>query len=233
MKLSRNVTLWIHFLLDQCCPPLLRDSKWFMWLPFRLIFGSKARIFFEFKQRAPMLTAAEFREVYAETTSVTIDRDTDLNDACIGAIEANVVGESVLDVACGRGYLTKRLASKYVVTGVDVVLESSLASSGRIRYVEASIEELPFADAQFDTVVCTHTLEHVQSPQRAIAELRRVARRRLLVVLPRQRPYRYTFDLHLHFFPYRHDVMMLMRTGSRASYCESLGGDWFYREDRE
>jgi 2-polyprenyl-3-methyl-5-hydroxy-6-metoxy-1,4-benzoquinol methylase len=123
VKLSRNVTRWIHFLLDQCCPPLLRDSKWFMWLPFRLIFGSKARIFFEFKQRAPMLTAAEFREVYAETTSVTIDRDTDLNDACIEAIESSVVGESVLDVACGRGYLTKRLASKYVVTGVDVVLE--------------------------------------------------------------------------------------------------------------
>lgn len=231
MKLSRNFTLWIHFLLDQCCPPLLRDSAWFMWLPFRLIFGRKSRIFFELKQRAPFLTAAEFREVYAEVVSVNIDRDTDLNDACIVAIDANVVGDSVLDVACGRGYLTKRLASKYVVTGVDVVLDSRLASSERIRYVEASIEELPFADGQFDTVVCTHTLEHVQSPQRAIAELRRVAKRRLLVVLPKQRPYRYTFDLHLHFFPYRHDVMMLMRTGSRTPYCESLGGDWFYRED--
>lgn len=233
MKLSRNFTLWIHFLLDQCCPPLLRDSAWFMWLPFRLVFGRKSHIFFEFKQRAPFLTAAEFRDVYADVVSVNIDRDTDLNTACIAAIEAGVVGDSVLDVACGRGYMTKRLATKYLVTGVDIVLDASLASSERIRYVEASIEKLPFADGQFDTVVCTHTLEHAQSPQRAIAELRRVARRRLLVVLPRQRPYRYTFDLHLHFFPYRRDVIMLMGTGLRTAYCESLGGDWFYREDLE
>jgi hypothetical protein len=42
---------------------------------------------------------------------------------------------------------------------------------------------------------------HVQDAHAALEELRCVAKRRLIVVLPKQRPYRYTFDLHLRFFP--------------------------------
>lgn len=40
--------------------------------------------------------------------------------------------------------------------------------------VRASLEELPFADASFDAVLCNHVLEHVRDDRRALAELRRV-----------------------------------------------------------
>lgn len=43
--------------------------------------------------------------------------------------------------------------------------------------IQCSIEDLPFADKSFDFVYCSHVLEHVRSPQRACAELMRVARR--------------------------------------------------------
>jgi len=43
--------------------------------------------------------------------------------------------------------------------------------------VEADGEYLPFADGSFDYVICSHVLEHVQSPERLISELTRVASR--------------------------------------------------------
>ena len=30
MRLSRDVPLRIHFLLDECLPPIVRDQRWFM-----------------------------------------------------------------------------------------------------------------------------------------------------------------------------------------------------------
>jgi hypothetical protein len=60
-----------------------------------------------------------------------------------------------------------------------------------------------------------------------------VARRRLIIVVPRQRPYRYTFDLHLRFFPYSHSLLGLLAPAARKHRLDEIGGDWFYQEDLE
>jgi len=230
MTLSRNLTLWIHFVFDQCLPPVLRDSRWFMWLPFKLLFGDKAKIFFNFKQQAPRLSEQEFQQVYQQAASVFIQRETDLNNASIAAIEQHILGNTVLDIACGRGFLTKQLAQNYQMTGADIVLDPNLRKiHPDIAFYECNLENLPFSDKQFDTVICAHTLEHVQHLEPAIRELRRVTAQRLIIVLPKQRAYRYTFDLHLHFFPYAHDVLTLMGQQTEQT-CLDVGGDWFYWE---
>ena len=43
------------------------------------------------------------------------------------------------------------------------------------------IERLPFGDASFDTVICTHVLEHMLDLRAMVAELRRVCRKRLII----------------------------------------------------
>lgn len=43
-----------------------------------------------------------------------------------------------------------------------------------VRFVEASAEQLPFEDDEFDTVVCTLVLCSVDDPASALAEIRRV-----------------------------------------------------------
>ena len=42
---------------------------------------------------------------------------------------------------------------------------------------QCSIENLPFADSEFDFVYCSHVLEHVDNPEAACRELMRVAKR--------------------------------------------------------
>jgi SAM-dependent methyltransferase len=44
-------------------------------------------------------------------------------------------------------------------------------------FVMGDVECLPFADGAFDFAICSHVLEHVENPERAVAELERVARR--------------------------------------------------------
>jgi hypothetical protein len=46
------------------------------------------------------------------------------------------------------------------------------------------IYSLPFADGHFETVLCSHTIEHVDYPQRFFLELSRVGREVTLVVPP-------------------------------------------------
>jgi SAM-dependent methyltransferase len=44
-------------------------------------------------------------------------------------------------------------------------------------FIVADIQQLPFATASFDFVICSHVLEHVEDPKAAVAELCRVGRR--------------------------------------------------------
>jgi len=235
MRISRQAALACHYLFDECVPPVIRDSRWFTWLPMKLLFGRHAETFRTFKDRAHGMSAREFRRVYEDLAAVHVQRPTDLTPGCIDAIVRNIVGSTVLDVGCGRGHLAGILSATHRVTGSDIVIPAGAADRHpRVRFVEESVERLTWGDCAFDTVVCTHTLEHVRDVARAVGELRRVAARRLIIVVPRQRPYRHTFDLHLSFFPLA--AMLLaqfpVRPGLTGRVLHSIDGEWYYQEDR-
>lgn len=235
MNISRNLALKIHFLLDECVPPILRDQRWFMWLPFHFLFRDKNEYFFRFKERGWQLSEEEFRRIYQETSSVHIQRGTDLNAGCIRQIDANALGEKVLDVGCGRGFLASILSKTHQVTACDMIISNAVAAKNPgIHFQSENVEKLSFPDSEFDTVVCSHTIEHVQDVIAALRELRRVTKRRLIIVLPKQRPYRYTFDLHLRFFPYAYVAFDYLRPpAGRSSYTlKEIQGDWYYQEDK-
>jgi SAM-dependent methyltransferase len=63
---------------------------------------------------------------------------------------------------------------------VDIVQHADVPN-----FVEVdNIYNLPFEDQQFDTVLCSHTIEHVDYPRRFDRELRRVARSVVYIVPP-------------------------------------------------
>jgi SAM-dependent methyltransferase len=232
MKLSRRTSLRVNDLLDRFTPPALRDSGLFRRLA-RAMYGPLTVDIVDLKRRAFYLSREEYAAFYQQLQSRFDQGVTDLTPESLDAVLESVRGTSVLDVACGLGYVCERLAERgHAVVGCDVAV--SAGRRGRqpgVHWVDGNVEELPFRDGAFDTVVSTHTLEHVQHLGRALDELRRVARQRLVVVVPRQRPYLATFNPHIHFFPY--DFSFLAWAGTEQSHrLEVVGGDWLYVEDR-
>lgn len=91
-------------------------------------------------------------------------------------------GRDVLDLGCGVGYGTVRIADvARCVVGGDVD-PASLAYAreryGRpnIEFVELEATALAFADASFDTVCSFETIEHVHDPAALVREVARVLR---------------------------------------------------------
>jgi 2-polyprenyl-3-methyl-5-hydroxy-6-metoxy-1,4-benzoquinol methylase len=102
---------------------------------------------------------------------------------------------SVLDVGCGEGVLTEqwaqRLGPAARVVGVDLEDPKLAAEWARrphpnLEFRAMAVERLKFADDEFDLVAATEVLEHVAGPERALAEMARVARRNLLVSVPHE-----------------------------------------------
>ncbi|MCB4799702.1 class I SAM-dependent methyltransferase [Neotamlana laminarinivorans] len=231
MKLSRDFTNKINWILDNLLPPFVRDSRFIMSPLFLLLFGKKGKLFLNFKENAWEFNSTEMANYYKELASVHIKRETDLNLSCEKYILNKIKGDKVLDIACGRGYLAKKIQQKEgcEVVGIDFVIPDELKNSKNISFQEGIIEDIKYPNNFFDTVISTHTLEHVLDLEKCITELRRVAAKRLIVVLPKQRPYRFTFDLHLQFFPYKYNVLKAF--GNVNGNCVLLDNDWLYIED--
>jgi trans-aconitate methyltransferase len=85
-------------------------------------------------------------------------------------------GERILDLGCGDGQLTERIAaSGAVVKGVDASAQMIAAARARgIDADESAAESLPYAGASFDAVFSNAALHWVQGQDAMLAQVRRV-----------------------------------------------------------
>lgn len=109
----------------------------------------------------------------------------------LGRLVETTHPRNVLDVGCGEGFVTaflkERLPAAELV-GVDLS-DGALAYARQhfgtqATFQKADIYQLPFPDRTFDTVVCSEVLEHLEDPDRAMQELKRVARRYVVITVP-------------------------------------------------
>jgi ubiquinone/menaquinone biosynthesis C-methylase UbiE len=97
-------------------------------------------------------------------------------------------GMQVLDVGCGVGVDLSHLADCVGLQGQVVGLEldpdlvrvaqQAVAEDthSQVQVVQGDAEQMPFADAHFDRVRADRAVQHMQRPERALAEMWRVLR---------------------------------------------------------
>jgi SAM-dependent methyltransferase len=230
--MRREQTNQIRFIVEELLPPIVRDTALFKFAA-SLAWGKHISALAKFRQTAPFVTAEEYSELYR--THPRVHEETDNSRACLERIAADAVGASICDVGCGTGALLRYVREHSPVqftkmVGVDII-EPAKPIGGGAEFVCGWVEDLPFPDKSFDTVVCTHVVEHILNYRAAIAELRRVARRRLIIVVPREREGIYTFNPHLNFFPYTHSFLRAMIPVPASHVACDIGRDIYYVED--
>ena len=102
--------------------------------------------------------------------------------------------QSLLDVGCGEGVLVHEWAGRIAprrVVGIDLEEPSIQAGwtqrpAQNLEYRIMKAESMPFADDEFDAATVIEVLEHVPDPAHTVAEMARVAKRHLIVSVPRE-----------------------------------------------
>lgn len=228
---SPKVTGWIRFVLDECMPPIIRDRRWFYWF---VVVGINRTLDMDFKRKAPMMSDEEFTAAYER---IEVIRSRDSTDGQLRFVTKNLAPGTVLEVGAGSGDLSLIMArAGYQVTATDITMSSvdhlrnrSQSEGVPLDTRTANLERLPFPDASFDNVVCVHTLEHVKDLAASVRELKRVARERLVIVVPRERYFQYTANYHLQFFGGPEQLALAI--GLNPFHCQVIDGALCYWAD--
>jgi 2-polyprenyl-3-methyl-5-hydroxy-6-metoxy-1,4-benzoquinol methylase len=78
----------------------------------------------------------------------------------------------IIDLGCGTGWLTERLAAYGPVTGVDLSDEAVAEARRRaphVEYIAANFFDMPLPDGQFDVVISQDVLAHVAEQRGYVA----------------------------------------------------------------
>ena len=102
-----------------------------------------------------------------------------LASVAIAGVASELHGEAVLDVGAGTGALCRALrgagAFPFAVdTSVDMLGQVGDAA---VLAIAGDMCALPFADCCFDAAVSGFAISHIDAPERALVEMRRVVRR--------------------------------------------------------
>lgn len=124
-------------------------------------------------------TAAEFfsalHKAYDDLIARCVPRYDEMLDRLIQ--QAPETSGRILELGCGTGNLTVRLAKRFPeaeITVVDASEEMAAATSarsdGRVRSIVARFEDLDLDSGSFDLIVTSISLHHVQTKTEVLAE---------------------------------------------------------------
>ncbi len=90
-------------------------------------------------------------------------------------------GKTLLDIGCANGeylQLFSEKLGKQNIAGLDIYATNVPG----IKTVKASAEKIPFPDKSFDVVFEKDALHHVPNREKAFAEMKRVAKKEIILV---------------------------------------------------
>ena len=124
------------------------------------------------------------------------------------------LAESVLDVGCGAGDNARILKELGKTVDGITLTESEAAEAGKycrkvfVHDIENGLP--PGLEEKYDTVICSHVLEHLRFPQKVLADIRQRLKNssQLIVALPNIMVYKYRLKLLLGKFEYEEGGVM-------------------------
>lgn len=99
---------------------------------------------------------------------------------------------SVLDAGCGEGFTLSRFEEKHIghnlegVDFLDTAIKIGKKVHPKLKLKQGDIYKLPYKDNQFDLVLCTEVLEHLEYPEKALQELKRVTKKYCILSVPNE-----------------------------------------------
>lgn len=104
------------------------------------------------------------------------------------AMERMESSESVIDLGCGTSPCQWATAAvdKYIEPihrefGANKAIDVSKFEKAGIKFYEADLESLPFANKQFDFAYSHHVVEHLDNPSAALNEMQRIAKKGVIM----------------------------------------------------
>lgn len=219
------------YLLNEWIPPAIRDSDVISIVLTRISYGKHHSLGRSFHKNKGQLTASKIDTIY---TNLGQESSTypDYKSETANWLIKNIKGKTVVDVGCGNGELIHQIQKAHNTTAIalDKYPDHRLHQKyPQVVIIQGSIEQLPFATKSIDTVISVHVVEHLKDFDQAIAELRRIAKKRLIIVVPKEREYKYVTGLHYHFFPYEDSLLLRLKPKNKY-ICFSIGDEIIYLE---
>lgn len=99
---------------------------------------------------------------------------------------------AILEVGCGNGYLlnyARGIRNFSRAEGVDInktIVEKAKKTYPDLKFFAGSVYGLNYADSEFDLVLACEVLEHLENPDKALDEIKRVAQKYCIISVPRE-----------------------------------------------
>lgn len=147
----------------------------------------------EYAPETPGVAVGNHHYKYSSTNPAIrwlTNRFLDRLDGVLDAVAGELPAARVAEIGCGEGEIATRLLRRWDdVTALDLPdagLRRRWADVPGPRFVHGDALRLPFADNSVDVVVSVEVLEHLSEPAVGLAEYARVARKALVLSVPRE-----------------------------------------------
>lgn len=189
-------------------PDFILNSRAFHKILYRVFIGRWFDVDFdeEYKKYSPKEWIGLYDNLFLNRI-----RDSDLSKAQKKYVVDHVVGNSVLEVGCGTGeiiqeILKEKKEKKIVkIVGNDIsqaaiqFLTKKFKGFANTAFIEGDFLNLGLKE-KFDTVLCLHVLEHIVDIDKMVRLLIESSKKRIILVVPREKYRRYRPNYHIHFF---------------------------------